>query len=90
MLEFWREISCHQDDDFSKELHVYFSRTMPGLILHELQQRGFVGIECLCLTCLPAVQIENACHIMRRRIRQWRPRTVEQLKSCIHQELVFL
>ena len=30
--------------------------------------------------------IENVWHIMKRRIRQWRPRTVEQLKSCRHQE----
>ena len=34
-----------------------FSRTMPGLILHELQQRGFDGIDCVCLTGLPAVEI---------------------------------
>ena len=89
MLEFWRDICC-QDEDFSQELHVYFSRTMPGLILHELQQRGFVGTECVCLTGLPAVQIclllKMYDCIMKRRIRQRRPRTVEQLKSCIHQE----
>ena len=53
-LEFWRDICCHQDD-FSQELHANFSRTMPGLILHELQQRGFVGRECVCLTGLPAL-----------------------------------
>ena len=53
----WRDICCCQDDDFSQELHVYFSRTMPGLILHELQQRAFIGIECVCLTGLPADQI---------------------------------
>ena len=46
----WRDACCCQDDDFPQEPHVYFSRTMAGLILHELQQRGFVGIECLCLT----------------------------------------
>ena len=34
-----------------------FRRTMPGLNLHELKQRGFLGIECVCLTGLPAVQI---------------------------------
>ena len=55
MLEFWRAICCRQDGDFSQEFHVYFSRTMPGLILHEL--RGFIGIECMCLTDLPAVEI---------------------------------
>ena len=57
ILEFWRDICCHQDDYFSQELHIYFSRTMLGLILHELQWRGFVGIESVCLTGLPAVQI---------------------------------
>ena len=30
--------------------------------------------------------IENVWRIMKRRIRQQRPRTAEQLKSCIHQE----
>ena len=57
MLEFWTDLCCRQDDNFSKELQVYFSRTMPGLILQKLQQRGFVGIESVCLTGLPAVQI---------------------------------
>ena len=32
---------------------------MPSLILHELQQRGFVGIECVCLTGLPALTVEQ-------------------------------
>ena len=50
------DICCCQDD-FSQELHVYLNRTMPGLVLHELQPRGLVGIECVCLTRLPAVQI---------------------------------
>ena len=45
MLEFWRDICCCQDVYFSQELHVF------------LQQRGFVGIECVCLTGLPAVKI---------------------------------
>ena len=68
MLEFWRDIRCRQDNDFSQVLHVYFSKTMPALILHELQQRAFVGIESVCLTGLPAIQIENVC-FMKRRIR---------------------
>ena len=38
---FWRAIGFCQDDDFSQELHACFSRTMPGLILHKLQQRGW-------------------------------------------------
>ena len=41
----------------SIELHVHFRRIMTGLILQELQQRGFIGIECVCLTGLPEVQI---------------------------------
>ena len=54
---------------FSQELHVYISRTMPGLILHELQQRGFVGKECVCLTGLPAVQI---CLLLKMYGSSWR------------------
>ena len=57
MLEIWRDVCCRQDSDFSQELLVYFSRTMPGLILQELKQRGFVGIECVCLNGMPAVEI---------------------------------
>ena len=54
---------------FSQELHVYFSRTMPGLILYKLQQRGFIGIECVCLTGLPAVQI---CLLLKMYGASWR------------------
>ena len=64
----WRDI-CLQDDNFSQELHVYFSRAMPGLILLELQQRGFVGIECVCLTGLPAIQI---CLLLKMYTASWR------------------
>ena len=42
---------------------------MPGLILEELQQRGFVGIECVCLTGLPAVQI---CLLLKMYGASWR------------------
>ena len=36
------------------------------------------------LACSPDLSpIENVCRIMKRRIRTWWPRTVEQLKSCI-------
>ena len=45
-------------------------------------------LECVCLTGSPDLSpIQNVWRIMKRRIRQrWRPWTVEQLKSCIHQE----
>ena len=69
MLEFWRDICCCQDNDFSQELHVYFSRTIPGLILYKLQQCGFGGIECVCLTGLPAVQI---CLLLKMYGASWR------------------
>ena len=37
--------------------------------------------------CSPDLSpIENVWCIMKRRIRQRRPQTVQQLKSCIHQE----
>ena len=39
------------------------------LILHELQQCGFVGIECVCLTGLPAVQI---CLLLKMYGASWR------------------
>ena len=73
----------------SIEFHVHFSGTMPGLILHVLQQHGFVGIECVCLTGLlqsRSVSYWKCMAYIKRRIRQWRPRTIEQLKSFIHQE----
>ena len=75
MLEFWKDICCCQD--FSQELHVHFSRTMPGLILHELQQCGFIGIVLVLdwPACSPDLSVWQ---ITKRRIRQRRPRTVEQ------------
>ena len=68
-LEFWRDICSRQDGYFSQVLHIYFSRTMPGLILHELEQRGFVGIECVCFTDLSAVQI---CLLLKMYGASWR------------------
>ena len=71
---------------FPQELHVYFSRTMP---CHELQQRGFVGrVRVLDWpVCSPDLcPIENIWCIMKRRMIQRPPQTVEQLKSCISQE----
>ena len=71
MFTFWRDICC-QDNDFSQELHVYFSRTLLGLILHELQHRVHVLDWTACRS-----PIENVWCIMKRTIRQHRPRSVE-------------
>ena len=39
------------------------------------------------LACSPDLSpIENVWRIMKRRIGQWRPQTVEQLKACMRQE----
>ena len=87
MLEFRRDICCYQDNDFSQELHVYFSRTMAGLILHELQQRGFIGRVCVCLTGLSAVQI---CLLLKMYGTSWRGESNNGnhglLSTFIHQE----
>ena len=65
---------------------------MTDLILHKLKQRGFIGIQCVCLTGLPAIQI---CLLLKMYGTSLRgesdngdPKitTVEQLKSCIHKE----
>ena len=69
MLEFWRHMLLSKRPIFPQELHVYFSWTMPGLILQEVQQCGFVGIECVCLTGLPAVQI---CLLLKMYAALWR------------------
>ena len=69
MLEFWRDICSHQDNYFFQEIHVYISRTMPGLILHELQQCGFVGIECIEIWIASSPDLspsENVGRIMER------------------------
>ena len=94
MFEFWRDTYCCQDDEFTLELHVYFSRTMP----HSAQRPHSAQVITAWLRrhrvrvldwlyCSPdRSSIENVWRIMKRRIRQWRPRTAEQLKSCIDQE----
>ena len=49
--------------------HVYFSRTMLGLIMRKLQQSGLVDIEYVCLTGMPVVQI---CLLLKMYGASWR------------------
>ncbi len=65
----YRDIYCHQDDVFHGKAMVVIN-TMPGLILHVLQQCGFV--DKVNVQDWPADQSpnENVWLIMKRRIRQ--------------------
>ncbi len=83
---------CSPPDDvyFRK---VYFGRTMLNHILHLLQLHGFVVEESGCWIGLPAVQIfhlqgpiENIWHIIKLKIRQRQPQTLQQLQTYIRQE----
>ena len=61
MLEFWRDRQLLER-----------RRLFPGNLCRfqqELQQRGFMGIECVCLTGLPTVQI---CLLLKMYGASWR------------------
>ena len=45
------DVCSRQDDDFPQELHVYFSRTMPDLILHEFATAWCRSV-CAWMACL--------------------------------------
>lgn len=59
-----------------RDVPVYFTKIMLNHMLHVLRQCGFIVKEC---EHWPA--IENVWHIMKLKIRQPRPRAVEQLKQ---------
>ncbi len=59
---------------------------MPGLILHVLQQHGFVDRVNVLDWPADLSPIENVCLIMKRRIRQQQSQTAEHLKSCIKRD----
>ncbi len=63
---------------------------MQNHILHTLQSPGCGGRGYGYLTGLPAVPtcppIENVWRILKRKMRQRRPRTVAQLKTCLQEE----
>ncbi len=74
---------------FQEDL-AFSNMTMPDHILHQLQHHGCVeeGIRVLKWpACSPDLSpIENIWRIIKRKMRQRRPKTVEQLEACIRQE----
>ncbi len=63
--------------------------TMPDHILHQLQHHGCVEEDPVTEwpACSPDLSpIENIWRIIKRKMRQRRPKTVEQLEACIRQE----
>ncbi len=63
--------------------------TMPDHILHQLQHHGCVeeGSVLKWSACSPDPSpIENIRRIIKRKMRQRRPKTVEKLEACIRQE----
>lgn len=70
---------------FFKDVPAHYSKGMSSLILDVLPKRGFVVNECEYCTGLRKPQprlslIENVWRVINPKIRQLRPRTVEQLK----------
>ncbi len=68
----------------SRDVHAYFNKTMQKHILHTLQSPGCGGRGYGYLTGLPAVptclQIENVWRILKRKMRQRRPRMLPTLR----------
>ncbi len=65
----------------SWDVHGYCIKTMPDLILHVLQQRGFVDRVNVLDWPADLTSIENVWIIMKKRIRQRPSQTAELLKS---------
>ncbi len=69
---------------------MHISQDMQNHILHTLQSPGCGGRGYGYLTGLPAVptcrQVENVWSILKRKMRQRRPRTVAHLKTCLQEE----
>ncbi len=66
----------------------FSNMTMPDHILHQLQHYGCVEGGSGYWNGQPAdlSPIENIWRIIKRKMRQRRPKTVEQLEACIRQE----
>ncbi len=82
---------CSHPDVVSFREDLAFSNmTMPDNILHQLQHHGCVERRIRVLkwpACSPDLSpIENIWRIIKRKMRQRRPKSVEQLEACIRQE----
>ena len=87
---FWSNTCCHPSNVFFMDAPAYFSKTMPNHISARLTTAWLRSKRVRVLdwpACSPDLSpIENVWRIMKRKIRQRRPRTVEQLKLYIKQE----
>ncbi len=88
-IEIWSTICCLQEDIFSRDVHAYFNKTMQNHILHTLQSLAAEeeGTGTDWPACSPDLSpIENVWRILKRKMRQRRPRTVAHLKTCLQEE----
>ena len=80
---------CSHPDIISfREDPAFFNKIMPDHILHQSQHHGCVGEGSGTeMACSPDLSpIENIWRIIKRKVRQRRPKTIEQLEACIRQE----
>lgn len=76
----WKNICCHPDDVFFKDAPLYFTRTQYACVTTVWLCSKCAGIDWP-LWSPDLSPNENVWHIM-----QWRPQTVELIKSCIKQK----
>ncbi len=82
--KFQNNICSHPDVISFREDLAFSNMTMPDHILHQLQHHGCVEEGSRYWNDLSP--IENIWRIIKRKMRQRRPKTVEQLEACIRQE----
>ncbi len=88
--KFSNNICFHPDVVSFREDLAFSNMTMPDHILHQIQHHGCVEEGSGYWNGQPAgpdlSPIENIWRIIKRKMRQRRPKTVEQLEACIRQE----
>ncbi len=82
ILGLYRDIYCHQDDVFHGKSMVMRSRQCRSLSACATTAWFRRHVDVTVWPADPS-PIENVWPIMKRRIRQQRPRAVEQPESCI-------